>query len=223
MIACDACRFPNAVAPSAGAADERLPGDWAWLRPLLAMAAIYLVLSAATRLLLWAAFGRAIAAWGNARRLQPIAPLAGREVEVDQLDPVREVHTEPVAFPETAAAQPPLLHESLRFEHVLRAVVVVEYFDAQFALVTGDDQQGAVVLVLLADAPGTAELVAVVLQRGVRQRFQRDDDDLVAAGAALRSHSESLVFQPYGWGPRIERVVKDQRELLVGVAAVVGV
>ncbi|MFA5941334.1 MAG: LTA synthase family protein [Sinimarinibacterium sp.] len=49
----------NAMSLDADLADERQPGDWAWLRPLLAMAAVYLLLSAGTRLLLWAAFGRA--------------------------------------------------------------------------------------------------------------------------------------------------------------------
>jgi hypothetical protein len=39
--------------------------------------------------------------------------------------------------------------------------------------------------------------------------FPGFDDDLVAAGASLRSHAESLVFQPYGWGPRSERATKN--------------
>jgi 2-polyprenyl-6-methoxyphenol hydroxylase-like FAD-dependent oxidoreductase len=39
--------------------------------------------------------------------------------------------------------------------------------------------------------------------------FPGFDDDLVAAGASLRSHSESMVFQPYGWAPRIERESKN--------------
>ncbi|MEQ1438416.1 sulfatase-like hydrolase/transferase [Fontimonas sp. SYSU GA230001] len=42
----------------AKAADTRPPGRWAWLRPLLTMAVVYLLLSAATRLLLWVVFGR---------------------------------------------------------------------------------------------------------------------------------------------------------------------
>jgi 2-polyprenyl-6-methoxyphenol hydroxylase-like FAD-dependent oxidoreductase len=51
-----------------------------------------------------------------------------------------------------------------------------------------------------------------LLARGrmiANELFPGFDDDLVAAGAALRSHSESMVFQPYGWAPRIERPTKN--------------
>ena len=51
-----------------------------------------------------------------------------------------------------------------------------------------------------------------LLARGrmiAEELFPGFGDDLVAAGAAVRSHSESLVFQPYGWGPRIEREIKN--------------
>jgi 2-polyprenyl-6-methoxyphenol hydroxylase-like FAD-dependent oxidoreductase len=51
-----------------------------------------------------------------------------------------------------------------------------------------------------------------LLARGrmvAEELFPGFDDDLVAAGASLRSHSESLVFQPYGWGPRVERDAKN--------------
>src|SRR5579864_2292873 len=42
--------------------------------------------------------------------------------------------------------------------------------DAGFAFVRRDDQDGAVVLTLLPDAPGAPELVAVVLDRMALQR-----------------------------------------------------
>ena len=51
-----------------------------------------------------------------------------------------------------------------------------------------------------------------LLARGrmiAEELFPGFDEDLLAAGAALRSHSESLVFQPYGWGPSIERPTKN--------------
>lgn len=51
-----------------------------------------------------------------------------------------------------------------------------------------------------------------LLARGrmiAEELFPGFDDDLVAAGASLRSHAESLVFQPYGWGPRSERATKN--------------
>ena len=51
--------------------------------------------------------------------------------------------------------------------------------DAHLALVRRDDEQDAVVLALLADAPLAAELIAVVLDRVALQRVQRDDGELV--------------------------------------------
>ena len=60
-----------------------------------------------------------------------------------------------------------------------RAFEPVADLDAHLALVRRDDQQHAVVLVLLADLPGAAELHAEILDRGALQRFQRDDDELV--------------------------------------------
>jgi hypothetical protein len=52
--------------------------------------------------------------------------------------------------------------------------------DANAALVGRDDEQHAVVAAGLADAPSAAELVAEVLDLVALQRWQRDDDELVA-------------------------------------------
>ena len=60
-----------------------------------------------------------------------------------------------------------------------RAFEPVADLDAHLALVRRHDQQHAVVLVLLADLPVAAELIAVILDRGALQRLQRDDDELV--------------------------------------------
>ena len=46
-------------------------------------------------------------------------------------------------------------------------------------LVRRHDEQDAVVLALLADAPLAAELIAEVLDRVALQRLQRDDGELV--------------------------------------------
>ncbi|CEL27979.1 hypothetical protein SRM1_01311 [Pseudomonas fluorescens] len=69
-------------------------------------------------------------------------------------------------------------------------------FDAQFALVTGNDQQRAVVLVLLPNGPMTTELDAIILDGGALQIGQRDHDQLLTARlfvglqllAQLRAH-----------------------------------
>ena len=60
-----------------------------------------------------------------------------------------------------------------------RAFEAVADLDAHLALVRRHDQQHAVVLVLLADLPVAAELIAVVLDRGALQRFERHHDELV--------------------------------------------
>ena len=54
--------------------------------------------------------------------------------------------------------------------------------DPDLVLVGRDDEQDAVVLALLADAPRAAELVAEVLDRVALQRLERDDDDLIGRG-----------------------------------------
>ena len=59
------------------------------------------------------------------------------------------------------------------------AFEAVADLDAHVALVRRDDQDDAVVLALLADPPGAAELIAVVGDVVALQRFQRDHDELV--------------------------------------------
>ena len=53
--------------------------------------------------------------------------------------------------------------------------------DADLALVRRDDQEHAVVLLLGADAPMAAELIAEILDGVALQRGQRDHHDLVGA------------------------------------------
>ena len=60
-----------------------------------------------------------------------------------------------------------------------RAFEPVADLDAHLAFVRRHDQQHAVVLVLLADLPLAAELIAVILDRGALQRFERHHDKLV--------------------------------------------
>ena len=62
-------------------------------------------------------------------------------------------------------------------EHRLQAVADL---DAHLVFAGRHDEQGAVVLALLADAPGAAELIAVVLDRIALQRRQGDDHQLPA-------------------------------------------
>ena len=73
-----------------------------------------------------------------------------------------------------------------------RAFQPVADLDAHLALVRRDDQQRPVVRALLPDAPVAAELIAVVFDRGILQRAQGHDDDLVAA---LGLHRRELVGQ----------------------------
>ena len=73
-----------------------------------------------------------------------------------------------------------------------RALEPIADLDPHLALLRRDDQQRAVVLALLADAPGAAELVAVVGDVVALQRAQRRDDELGArlllpASASLAS------------------------------------
>ena len=53
-------------------------------------------------------------------------------------------------------------------------------FDARLVFVGRDDDKRAVALALLPDAPGAAELIAIIGDVGALQLFQRDDDDLIA-------------------------------------------
>ncbi|EZP27067.1 hypothetical protein BW33_04338 [Pseudomonas sp. RIT288] len=69
-------------------------------------------------------------------------------------------------------------HRGLRIGQPI--LQTVTDFDAQFALVTGNDQQRAVVLVLLADAPVPAQLHAVILDGGALQIRHRDHHQLLA-------------------------------------------
>ena len=56
-----------------------------------------------------------------------------------------------------------------------RAFKAIAHFDPDLAFVGRDDEQHAVVLVLLADLPASPELISVILDRRPLQRFQRDD------------------------------------------------
>ncbi|CRM47105.1 hypothetical protein [Pseudomonas sp. 58 R 12] len=68
-------------------------------------------------------------------------------------------------------------HPRLRIgEHAFQAVAD---FDTQFALITGDDQQRAVILALLADAPLASQLITEVLNRYALQVRHGDHYDLV--------------------------------------------
>src|SRR5262245_49248207 len=58
-------------------------------------------------------------------------------------------------------------------------------FDADLSLVGRDNQKRAVVLPLLSDAPGAAELIAVVLNGVALERLESGHHDLVA-GFLLR-------------------------------------
>src|SRR5262249_14046928 len=60
-----------------------------------------------------------------------------------------------------------------------RALQAVAHLNAYLALAWHDDQQHAVVLALLSDAPAAAELKAELLHRGALQRSQGDDHELV--------------------------------------------
>ena len=73
-----------------------------------------------------------------------------------------------------------LFDDDLRLRIGQNTFKAVADFDADLVFRRRDDDQRAVVLALLADAPGAAELIAVVLDRIALQRFERDDDDLVA-------------------------------------------
>src|SRR5580700_8207728 len=59
-----------------------------------------------------------------------------------------------------------------------RALEAVADLDAYLALVRGDDQKGAGILLLLSDPPMSPELIAVILDRGALQRLESDDDKL---------------------------------------------
>ncbi len=67
-------------------------------------------------------------------------------------------------------------------QHWLQAIADL---DADLVLGGDDDEQGAVVLALLADAPGAAELVAVVVDGVALQRGQGDHHHL-ATGPGLQ-------------------------------------
>src|SRR5438552_9578342 len=66
-----------------------------------------------------------------------------------------------------------------------RALEAIADLDPHLALVGRHDQQRAGVLVLLADAPVAAELIAEILDRQTLERLQRHHHDLLAAAGAL--------------------------------------
>ena len=75
-------------------------------------------------------------------------------------------------------------HPGLRIrQHAFQAI---PDFDAQLAVITGDDQQRAVVLALLANAPLAAQLITVILNRHALQVGHGDHHQLVARGLLQR-------------------------------------
>ncbi|EZP65251.1 hypothetical protein BW43_03513 [Pseudomonas sp. RIT357] len=75
-------------------------------------------------------------------------------------------------------------HPGLRIgQHAFQAVTD---FDAQFALIAGDDQQRAVVLALLANAPVAPQLITEVFNRHALEVGHGDHHDLVAGGLLQR-------------------------------------
>ena len=70
--------------------------------------------------------------------------------------------------------------------------------DAHLALVRRDDEEDAVVLLLGADAPMAAELIAVILDGVALQGGQGDDDDLVGALVLERLETRRRARQ-YRW------------------------
>src|SRR5436309_156308 len=72
--------------------------------------------------------------------------------------------------------------------------------DTYLALVRGNDQKRAGVLLLLSDSPVSPELIAVILDRGALQRLESDDDQL-PGGLGLELRELAL---ERGLGLRIE-------------------
>ncbi len=60
-----------------------------------------------------------------------------------------------------------------------RALEAVTDLDPDFSLPRRDDEECPGVFVLGADPPVTAELIPVVFDRPIAQRFEGDDDDLL--------------------------------------------
>src|SRR5205814_10330741 len=73
-----------------------------------------------------------------------------------------------------------VLDDELAFGIGERAFEAVTHFDAHLALVRRHDENRAVVLALLPDAPGAAELITVGGDVLPLQRFERGNHDLIA-------------------------------------------
>ncbi len=70
--------------------------------------------------------------------------------------------------------------------------------DAYLALVFGNQQQRTVVLALLADPPGAAQLVAVIFDRQALQIGDRDHHQLLTAGLLMGLEHTADLRLPVG-------------------------
>ncbi len=145
--------------------------------------------------------------------LLPFLGVAGEHLG-DVVDPARDPAGKIVG---AEPRQDRIVDDETRHQVGQRAFEAVADLDADLALVRRHDQQHAVVLVLLSDLPVAAELIAVILDRGALQRFQRDHHHLVGrlgfkVGELLRQcrpggriEDIGLVDHPAGQGREGER------------------